>query len=102
MDEKRSVDSMCIGIEKVGETSEAAEYSFVSDVYAADPGRKGRSMVVGQTRGTLRIIKATGEISLVQPMPEDDGDKRYQRAATKVRQHWTTGQYPDKTMFACG
>jgi len=93
---------MCIGIEKVGETSEAAEYTFVSDVYEPDPARKGRSMVVGQNRGILRILKATGEVSLLQPMPEDEGDKRYLRASAKLRQHWTVGEYPDRTMFACG
>lgn len=93
---------MSIGLEKLTETSESAEYAFVSDVYEPNPAHKGRSLCVGQNRGVLRIIKASGEIIRVHAMPEDDADKRYKRAAAKIRQHWEAGEYPERTMFACG
>jgi len=102
MEQKRSVDWMCIGIEKIAETEGDAQYAFVSDVFEPDPGLRSRMMVVGQNRGVLRVAKATGDVTLVQPMPEDDGDQRFTRAAAKIRKHWEAGELPEKTMFACG
>ncbi len=50
----------------------------------------------------MRIIKASGEVLLVQPMPGDANHSRFNSAARKVKQHWTNREYPEKTMFACG
>jgi hypothetical protein len=102
MERKRSVDWMCIGIEKIAETDADAQYAFVSDVYEPDPRFRSRMMIVGQNRGVLRVAKATGDVTLLEAMPEDDGDKRFTRAATKIRKHWEAREYPEKTMFACG
>ena len=102
MDRKRNVDWMCIGIEKIAETDADAEYAFVSNVYEPDPRFRHGSKVVGQNRGVLRVTKATGEITLVEAMPEDTDDKRFKRAARKIRQHWEAREFPDRTMFACG
>ena len=102
MGNNRTVDWMCIGIEKIAETDEDALYAFVSDVYEPDPRYRSRSMVVGQNRGVLRVMKATGEVSLVEAMPEDDDGKRFQSAAARIRKHWKAGEYPVRTMFACG
>jgi hypothetical protein len=102
MERKRSVDWMCIGIEKIADTDADAQYAFVSDVYEPDPRFRGRMMIVGQNRGVLRVTKATGEVTLVEAMPEDDGEKRFTRAAAKIRKHWEAREFPDKTMFACG
>lgn len=93
---------MCIGIEKIAETDDAAQYAFISDVWEPDPRFRSRTMVVGQNRGVLRVAKATGEVTLIEPMPEDDGEKRFTRAAAKIRKHWEAGEFPDRTMFACG
>jgi hypothetical protein len=93
---------MCIGIEKIAETDEGAQYEFVSDVYEPDPKYRSRFMIVGQNRGVLRVSKTTGEVSLVEAMPEDDNGKRFQSAAARIRKHWRVGEYPDRTMFACG
>ncbi len=102
MDRNRTVDWMCIAIQKIAETDEDAQYAFVSDVYAPDPKCRSRFMVVGQNRGVLRVSKTTGAVSLVEAMPEDDDAKRFQSAAARIRKHWKAGEYPDRTMFACG
>ena len=41
-------------------------------------------------------------VTLIEAMPEDDGDKRFTRAAAKIRQHWEAREFPERTMFACG
>ncbi|MHB1038660.1 MAG: hypothetical protein ACYC35_30175 [Pirellulales bacterium] len=102
MERKRTVDWMCIVIEKVADTESHADYAFVSDVYEPDPRYRSRSMIVGQNRGRLRILKATGEITLLEAMPEDDNGKRFQRAARVIRRHWESREFPERTMFACG
>ena len=102
MEKKRTVDWMCIGIEKIAETDDDAQYAFVSEVYEPDPRFRNRRMVVGQNRGVLRVAKATGEVTLVEAMPEDDDRKRFQRAAARIRKHWEAGEFPVRTMFACG
>lgn len=93
---------MCIGIEKIEETEINAQYAFISDVYEQDPKSRDRMMIVGQNRGVLQVAKTTGEVTLVEAMPEDDGEKRFLKAATKIRKHWEAREFPDKTMFACG
>ena len=102
MESKRSVDWMCIGIEKLAEAADSAQYAFLADVREPDPEYRSRTKVVGQNRGILRILKTTGEVTLVEPMPEDDADARFARAAAKIRKHWESGELPDKTMFASG
>ena len=93
---------MCIGIEKIADSDEDALYAFVSDVYEPDPRYRNRSMIVGQNRGVLQVVKETGEVSLIEAMPEDDDDKRFLQAAARIKKHWKAGEYPDRTMFACG
>lgn len=100
-DRRRNVDWMCIGIEKVAETDETVDYDFVSDVSELPEGRRSRWVRVGENRGTLRIDKVTGEVVLLVAMPEDDG-KRFLRAAARIRKHWAAGEFPYRTMFACG
>ncbi len=102
MERKRTVDWMCIGIEKVADEEGHADYTFVSNVYEPDPRFQSRSMVVGQNAGRLRVAKATGEITLIEAMPEDQDDKRFQRAARVIRRHWESQEFPERTMFACG
>lgn len=101
-DRGRTVDLMCIGIEKVAETGEAADYAFISEVRELKEGRRNQTVRVGENRGVLRVSKASGEIVLLEPMPEDDGDQRFRRAAMRIKKHWEAGEFPDRTMFACG
>jgi len=102
MNQSRSVDWMCIGIEKITEGKDSAQYAFISDVRELDPNFRRRMIVVCQNQGVLEIAKATGEVTLIRAMPEDDGDKRFARAAAKIHKHWEAGEYPEKTLFASG
>ena len=102
MEAKRTIGWMCIGIERLVDAGPFVDYKFVSDVYEASPNRRSGSVVVGQVIGTLRIRKDTGEVTLAEAMPGDDSNARFRRAARKIKEHWESGQLPDKTMFACG
>ena len=98
----RHVDWMCIDLIKDKETEEHVDYFFSSTVTDKDPRFKSRSMIVGHNVGLVRIIKATGNTQLLYPMAEDDQKKRYARAVSVIRKHWKEGQFPERTMFACG
>ena len=98
----RSIDWQCIGIEKHAETDDDVTYRFVADIWEPNPEIHGRSRIAGQAEGVMRIIKASGEVLLDEPMPGDANERRFNSAARKVKQHWTNGEYPEKTMFACG
>lgn len=98
----RSIDWQCIGIEKHAETDGDVTYRFVADIWEPNPEIQGRFRITGQAQGLMRIIKASGEVLLDQPMPGDTNERRFNSAARKVRQHWTNGESPEKTMFACG
>ena len=98
----RSVDWMCIGITLDSKTKTHADYAFESMAWDKDPRFRSRSMIVGTTRGLMRLDRETGDITLLSPMPEDQGDTRFQRAARVVRRHWEAGELPEATQFACG
>ncbi len=98
----RSIDWQCIVIEKHTETDDDATYRFIADIWESNPEIRGRSQIAGQAQGLLRNIKSSGEVLLDQPMPGDTNDRRFNSAARKLKQHWSRGEYPEKTMFACG
>ena len=95
----RSVDSMCIAIIRDKQTEDHADYFFEADVWDKDPRFTSRSMKVGTSRGLMRLHKESGEIELLQSMPEDDEDRRFRRAATRLRKHWEAGEIPEATQF---
>ncbi|WP_145431111.1 hypothetical protein [Lacipirellula limnantheis] len=74
----------------------------MADIWEPNPEIKGRSRIAGQAEGLMRLIKATGEVLLDQPMPDDTNERRFNSAARKIKQHWANREYPEKTMFACG
>ena len=98
----RSIDWQCIVIEKHTETDDDVMYRFVADIWEPNPEIRGRSRIAGQAEGLMRIIKSSGEVLLDQSMPGDTNDRRFNSAARTVKQHWSNGAYPEKTMFACG
>ena len=98
----RSLDWMCIGILLDKDKSEYSDYFFEADVWDKDPRFKSRSMRVGTNRGLMRLHKDSGEIELLQAMPEDHDKKRFKSAATKLKTHWEAGEIPKATQFACG
>jgi hypothetical protein len=93
---------MCLLIEKGKEMQAFADYFFIATVWDKDPRFRSRSMIVGETRGLLRLDKQTGAMELLYPMPEDKDERRFRSACAVLRRHWQDGELPEKTMFACG
>ncbi len=98
----RTMDWQCINIEKIAETVDHVTYRFLANIWEPNPEIQGCSRIAGQSEGMMRIIKASGEVLLDQAMPGDTNEIRFNSAARKVKQHWGKGEYPEKTMFACG
>jgi hypothetical protein len=98
----RSIDWQSIGILLDNDKSAYADYFFEADVWDKDPRYKARSMRVGTNRGLMRLHKDSGVIELLQPMPEDDDEKRFRSASSKLAKHWKAGEIPKATQFACG
>jgi hypothetical protein len=96
------LDWLCIPISKKDENKRHCDYLFTATLHASDPEHPGKSKIVGQERGILRIVKATGDISIIEQMPGDDGERRAQRAARIVYRHWQKGEYPQNTIYAAG
>ena len=98
----RRLDWMCILLVLNKEKEGFADYFFETDVWDKDPRFMSRSMKVGTNRGLLRLNKESGQIELLQPMPEDDREQIFSRAARKIKQHWDNDELPEKTMYASG
>jgi hypothetical protein len=99
--EKR-LDGQCIGILKVAEDEDSADYIFCCDVWVPDENKKGRFRQHQTNFGRVRIIKASGEVELIYPMPDDVGERRASATAFKLNQHWRQGNFPKATMWASG
>lgn len=79
--------AVCIEIRKALETETEVIYDFLPD---ADETRTGK----------LRIEKHSGEITELQPVPDDNRKFHFSRAARKILLHHKKGQYPDQTCWA--
>jgi hypothetical protein len=98
----RHVDSMLIDLRRDVETEDYADYFFACTVFDKDPRFRTRSMIVGNNVGLLRITEATGQIELLRPMAEDEGNHRYMKAASTVARHWREGKLPEFAIYASG
>lgn len=79
--------AVLVDIKRLNEDEVHAEYSFTADE-ASQPG-------------ILRIGKATGEVSLIQPMVGSAAaEAHFHRAAHKIRQHWKNGSLPATAVWA--
>jgi hypothetical protein len=74
-----------ISIRKINDSETDADYTF---------------SLVDRTSGSLRINKATGDVKLLEPLPGDNEERLFARAAHKVRQHWSKGEFPESTSWA--
>lgn len=97
-----SLDLLCIPIAKKDKSDDLCDYAFSAALHVSDPDHPSRSKVERQERGVLRIMKATGEITVVEQMPGDDGERRAQRAARIIARQWKQGEYPKHTIYAAG
>jgi len=50
--------------------------------------------------GQLKIDKATGDVVLVEPAPDDKAGALYHRAMYKIKKHWAAGELPEVTCWA--
>jgi hypothetical protein len=50
--------------------------------------------------GELRFTKQDAQTMLVRPMPGDEGEHNYVRAAAKLRKEWKAGGLPEMTVWA--
>ena len=74
-----------IMIHKEGETAQSAQYRFEAD---------------HQRVGRFEIDKATGRVELLSPMPGDEKEMFFQRAAVKIIRAWREGRLPDRAEWA--
>ncbi len=74
-----------IEIEKLKEIGDSVQYRF---------------SLLDECSGILSINKDSGDVSLIEPLPNNKGEKHYARAAYKVKKHWNNGSLSDKTCWA--
>lgn len=74
-----------VKIEKAAETEHIVRYAFEGD--------HGH-------RGLLEFNKATGESTLVEPMPNDERLHCFNRATVKITREWREGRLPQSLEWA--
>jgi hypothetical protein len=85
-----------IAIRQTDNNDDSAVYEFF-----VRPGRGG--LALGETTGrpgTVRLTKATGEVVLVEPCPDDRDDILLSRVVGKLKRHWKKEEYPETTWWA--
>ena len=50
----------------------------------------------GERSGVFEINKATGEVELFLPMPGDEKEHVFMRAAAKIFKEWREGRLPER------
>ena len=50
--------------------------------------------------GSVRLMKPTGDVVLVEPCPDDHDDILLSRVVSKLKKHWKKGEYPESTWWA--
>lgn len=53
-----------------------------------------------QKLGCLALTKSDGSVTQLQPAPTQHPQAYFMRAATKVRQHWRQGSFPETSCWA--
>lgn len=99
---EKHLDGQCIGIFKVAEDDDSADYIFCAELCVPDENRKSRLRPHQTNFGRVRIHKSNGDVQIVYSMPDDVGDRRASAAGYKLKQHWKQGNFPKATMYASG
>lgn len=74
-----------IQISKIDESEQAARYRFEGD---------------GGKSGIFEIAKSSGEVTLIEPMPDDEKGHFFNRAAVKILKEWREGVLPETSEWA--
>ena len=91
---------MSVGLEVAIEKSHEDE-AEVEYVFFVREGRGG--LVVPNAtgrRGRVGLSKATGDIALREPCPDDSGEVLFSRVMAVLTRHWKAGNYPSVTWWA--
>ena len=94
----RLIDSDCIIMVKDFESKAYVDYFFEADVWDKDPRFESKWMVVGVNRGLMRLYKNIGSVELLQSMPEDENNRRFNCASSRIKQLWELDSFPDETV----
>ena len=54
----------------------------------------------GNDPGLVQINRATGDVALLRPSPDDAEGLLFSRVAYKLRKHWDVGNLPERTFWA--
>ncbi|XXT18987.1 hypothetical protein WME94_53065 [Sorangium sp. So ce429] len=85
-----------IAIEKRVENDVKVEYTFL-----VREGRGGFAVPNATGRpGRASISKATGDVALEEPCPDDTGSLLFSRVVGVLKRHWKAGVYPTATWWA--
>jgi hypothetical protein len=74
-----------IRIRKTFENESFADYVFGKDM---------------DQSGKLRVMKKTGEVTLLKDIEENGADFVFLRASRKIQLHWRNAEFPEKTCWA--
>lgn len=96
------LDTQCVGIVKVSEDDESADYIFYCDVWVRSEALRGRLKLYQTNFGRVKIIKVNGDVKVIDPMLDDIRGRRASATAFKLRQHWKQGNFPQATIWASG
>jgi hypothetical protein len=85
-----------VAIEKNREDEAEVEYTFF-----VREGRGGLAVPNATGRpGRVRLSKATGDVALKDPCPDDSGEVLFSRVVAVLTRHWKAGDYPSVTWWA--
>lgn len=85
-----------IAIEKSREDEAEVEYKFF-----VREGRGGLAVPYATGRpGTVSLSRATGDVALRDPCPDDSGEVLLSRVVAVLTRHWKAGDYPSFTWWA--
>lgn len=73
-----------IAINKTSQDETTVRYQFAS----------------GARIGSFEIEKATGQVTLIDEMPDDTAGRHFERAAVKIMRAWKAGEMPDFAEWA--
>ena len=99
---KPFLDGQNIGIFRVAETDEFADYLFCCGLWVPDENEQGKYRQHQTNFGRVRINKQNGETEVIHIMPGDIGERRAAATICKLQQHWRKGELPQVTQWASG
>jgi hypothetical protein len=89
-----------IVLHRVDETDAFVEYEYAQPIYAPDPNKPKRRMVIGENTARIRLDKKDGAVARVSGFDWDQENAIFHRAASKILQHYKAGEFPSIAHYA--